>query len=74
MEENKITPEEAFYIEKANLEREITNRVKSFAGTYATNVELSVNVGVELMEDEQGGVAACRISGVSVKSNYSQNG
>lgn len=73
MEDNKITPEDAFYIEKANLEREITNRVKLFAGTYATNVDFSVSVNVELLEDEQGGVADCRISGVSMKSNYSQN-
>lgn len=72
MEETKITPEEAFYIEKANLEREITNRVKLFAGTYATNVDFSVSVNVELMVAEEGSVSDCRISGVSVKSNYSQ--
>ena len=74
MEEKNLTPEEAFYIDKANLERELTNRIKHFAGTYATNVGFSCNVEVELMGNTEGGVVDCRISGVNLKTNYSQNG
>lgn len=74
MEEKNLIPEEAFYIDKANLERELTNRIKHFAGTYATNVEFSCNVEVQLMESAEGNVMDCRISGVKLKTNYSQNG
>ncbi len=74
MEEKNLTPEEAFYIEKANLERELTNRIKNFAGTFATNVEFACKVEVEFMNSTEGGVVDCRISGVELKTNYSQNG
>ena len=56
MEEKNLTPEEAFYIDKVNLEREITNRVKQFAGTHAINVEFACKVEVEFMNTTEGGV------------------
>ncbi len=74
MEEKNLTPEEAFYTEKANLERELTNRIKHFAGTFATNVEFACKVEVEFMNSTEGGVVDYRISGVELKTNYSQNG
>ena len=74
MEEKNLTPEEAFYIEKSNLERELTNRIKNFAGTFATNVEFACKVEVQLIGNTEGGVVDCCISGVELKTNYSQNG
>ena len=74
MEEKNLTPEEAFYIEKMNLERELTNRIKNFAGTFATNVEFSCKVEVAYLESMEGNTVDCRISGVNLKTNYSQNG
>ena len=74
MEEKNLTPEEAFYAEKAKLEREHTNRIKHFAGTFATNVEFACKVEVEFMNSTEDGVVDCRISGVELKTNYSQNG
>lgn len=74
MEENKITPAERFFKEKAELERNITEAVKQFAGMYATDVKIAVGVSVQSALSEDGSVVDCRISNVTIETKYSQNG
>lgn len=73
MEEQKLTPAETFFIKKAEFEHNVTEAVKNFAGTYATDVKITISVAVETALAETGDVANCRIKGVEVETKYKQD-
>lgn len=73
MEEQKLTPAETFFMNKAEFERSVTEAVKNFAGTYATDVKIAISVSVETFLAETGDVANCRIKGVEIETKYKQN-
>lgn len=73
MEEQKLTPAETFFMNKAEFEHSVTEAVKNFAGTYATDVKIAISVSVETLLTETGDAANCRIKGVEIETNYKQN-
>lgn len=74
MEEKTLTPAELFFRKKAEFEHSITEAVKQFAGTYATDVNIAVGVSVTPALSTEGQVVDCRISNVTIEAKYSQNG
>lgn len=74
MEEKNLTPSEVFFKEKAAFEHSVTEAVKQFAGTYATDVNIAVGVSVIPALAEDGRVISCQISNVTIEAKYSQNG
>lgn len=73
MEEQKPTPAEVFFMKKAEFEHSITEAVKNFAGTYATDVKIAVAVEVQAALADSGDVVDCRIKGVEIEAKYKQN-
>ncbi len=73
MEEQKLTPAEAFFMKKAEFEHNVTEAVKNFAGTFATDVKIAVSVAVETAVAQTGEVVECRIKGVEVETKYTQD-
>lgn len=73
MEEKQLTPEEVFFKAKSDLERAVTEAVKQFAGTYATDVNIEVGVTVLPHVSDGGEVLECRVNGVTINSKYSQS-
>lgn len=71
MEEKQITPEEAFFSAKANLELAITAQLKEFAVKFCTSVIFKGCVEVQPYVSETGEVDT-RISHVEVETKYSQ--
>lgn len=72
MEEKQITPEEAFFSAKANLELAITAQLKEFAAKFCTSVIFKSCVEVQPYVSETGKVIDTRISHVEVETKYSQ--
>ncbi|UWG69551.1 MAG: hypothetical protein [Bacteriophage sp.] len=72
MEEKQITPEEAFFSAKANLELAITAQLKEFAAKFCTSVIFKCCVEVQPYVSETGKVIDTRISHVEVETKYSQ--
>lgn len=72
MEEKQITPEEAFFSAKANLELAITAQLKEFAAKFCTSVTFKGCVEVQPYVSETGKVIDTRISHVEVETKYSQ--
>ena len=72
MEEKQITPEEAFFSAKANLELAITAQLKEFAAKFCTSVIFKACVEVQPYVSETGKVIDTRISHVEVETKYSQ--
>ena len=72
MEEKQITPEEAFFSAKANLELAITAQLKEFAANFCTSVIFKGCVEVQQYVYETGKVIDTRISHVEVETKYSQ--
>ena len=70
MEEKQITPEEAFFSAKANLELAITAQLKEFAVKFCTSVIFKGCV--EVQPSETGEIVDTRISHVEVETKYSQ--
>lgn len=73
MEEQKPTPAEVFFTKKAEFEHNITEAVKQFAGTYATDVKIAVSVEVQPALATSGEVVECRIKQVEIEAKYKQN-
>lgn len=73
MEEKNLTPAEAFFMKKAEFEHNVTEAVKNFAGTFATDVKIAISVAVETKSPETGEVVECRIKGVEVETKYKQD-
>ena len=73
MEEKQLTPAEAFFMKKAEFEHNITEAVKNFAGSYATDVKITISVAVETALAETGDITNCRIKGVEVETKYKQD-
>lgn len=72
MEEKQITPEEAFFSAKANLELAITAQLKEFAVKFCTSVIFKGYVEVQPYVSETGEIVDTRISHVEVETKYSQ--
>lgn len=72
MEEKQITPEEAFFSAKANLELAITAQLKEFAGTFSTSVVFKGNVEVQPIFTNTGQLVETRISRVEVETKIAQ--
>lgn len=72
MEEKQITPEEAFFSAKANLELAITAQLKEFAVKFCTSVIFKGGVEVQPYVSETGEIVDTRISHVEVETKYSQ--
>lgn len=72
MEEKQITPEEAFFSAKANLELAITAQLKEFAVKFCTSVIFKDCVEVQPYVSETGEIVDTRISHVEVETKYSQ--
>lgn len=73
MEEKQLTPAEAFFMKKAEFEHNITEAVKNFAGSFATDVKIAVAVEVQAALANSGDVVDCRIKGVEIEAKYKQN-
>ncbi|MBD5228858.1 MAG: hypothetical protein HDS69_02285 [Bacteroidales bacterium] len=73
MEGKTISPAEAFFRKKSEFEHNITEAVKNFAGTYATDVKITVSVAVQPAIATSGDVVDCRIKGVEIEAKYTQN-
>lgn len=73
LEEKNLSPAETFFIKKAEFEHSITEAVKSFAGTYATDVAIKVAVAVQPALTTSGDVVDCKIKGVEIEAKYTQN-
>ena len=73
MEEQKLTPAEAFFMKKAEFEHNVTEAVKNFAGTFATDVKIAVSVEVQPALATSGEVVECRIKQVEIEAKYKQN-
>ena len=65
-EENKITPEEAFFKAKSELEQKLV------AGTFATSVVFKANVEVQSIFTNTGQLVETRISRVEVETKIAQ--
>ena len=74
MEEKQITPEEAFFSAKANLELAITAQLKEFAAKFCTSVIFKGCVEVQPYVSETGKVIDTRISHVEVETKYKSPG
>lgn len=72
MEEKQITPEEAFFSAKANLELAITSQLKEFAVKFCTSVIFKGCVEVQPHVSETGEIVNTGISHVEVETKYSQ--
>lgn len=70
--ENKITPEEAFFNSKAELEQKIVALLKEFAGTNATSITFKGCVDVQPLFSETGQIMQTRISRVEVETKIAQ--
>ena len=73
MEGKTINPADVFFKEKAELEQGVMETVKNFAGTYATDVKITVSVAVQPAIATSGDVVDCRIKGVEIEAKYTQN-
>ena len=71
-EENKITPEEAFFKSKAELEQKIIALLKEFAGANATSVTFKGYVDVQPLFSETEQIVQTRISRVEVETKIAQ--
>lgn len=74
MDEQNISPAELFFKKKAEFEHSLTEAVKNFAGTYATDVNIAVGVSVLSALGTDGQLVDCRIKNVTIEAKYSQNG
>lgn len=74
MDEQNISPAELFFKKKAEFEHSLTEAVKNFAGTYATDVNIAVSVSVLPALTTDGQLVDCRIKNVTIEAKYSQNG
>ena len=72
MEEKQITPEEAFFSAKANLELDISAQLKEFAVKFCTSAIFKGCVELEPYVSETGEIVDTRISHVEVETKYSQ--
>ena len=71
-EENKITPEEAFFKAKSELEQKLVAQLKEFAGTFATSVVFNANVEVQSIFTNTEQRVETRISRVEVETKRAQ--
>lgn len=71
-EENKLTPEEAFFKAKSELEQKIVAQLKEFAGTFATSVVFKGCVDVQPIFTNTGQLVETRISRVEVETKIAQ--
>lgn len=71
-EENKCTPEEAFFKAKSELEQKLLAQLKEFAGTFSTSVVFKGNVEVQPIFTNTGQLVETRISRVEVETKIVQ--
>lgn len=71
-EENKCTPEEAFFKAKSELEQKLVAQLKEFAGTNATSVTFKGCVDIQPLFSETGKIIEARISRVEVETKIIQ--
>lgn len=71
-EENKCTPEEAFFKAKSELEQKIIALLKDFAVTNATSVTFKGCVDIQPLFSETGKIIEARISRVEVETKIIQ--
>ena len=71
-EENKCTPEEAFFKAKSELEQKLVAQLKEFAGTNATSATFKGCVDIQPLFSETGKIIEARISRVEVETKIIQ--